>query len=211
MPADPALSPPIALSPPVALPLPIAPSAPSAPIPPERLLRATAGMAVLGVVSSLSEIPAEVLSPTAASLPFLAAPLLAGLEAGLVPVIGTGVLTAPALVVAHQYLSLSAEPRELLRDLADTYCRVGDLALGLIPVIGLFVLTTDIAPLLFGLLYLLSGALGLCLAVLRLERTERLAGNPGTGFKMLSLGMGWAALAGLIALRLCVGPLLALL
>lgn len=212
MPAEPALSP---ISPPVPLPIPAAPI-PAAPIPAERLLRATAGMAALGLVSSLGALSSEALSPillapTAASLPFLAAPLLSGLEAGLVPVIGTGVLTAPALVVAHQYLNLQAEPRALLRDLADAFCRLGDLALGLIPVVGLFVLTTDIAPLLFGLLYLLAGALGLCVAVLRMEATERAAGTPGGGFQMLALGMGWAGLAGLIGLRLCVGPLLALL
>lgn len=186
----PALSaPPPALS--AALPVLSAP-----PLGAARVLRAAVGMAGLGAVAALGGHDAS---------------LLSGLEAGLVPVLGTGVLTAPALLVAHQYLNLQAEPRALLQDLGQSFCRVGDVALGLVPVVGLFVLTTDIAPVLFGLLYLAAGALGLGICVLRMEQTERLAGTNGGGFMMLSLGLCWAVLAGLIGLRLCVGPLLAIL
>jgi len=134
-----------------------------------------------------------------------------GLEAALVPVAGAIILTTPALLVGHQYLNLRAEPRQLLHVLAQTLCQAGDLALGLVPTLGLFVLTTNITPLLFALAFSGVGSLALSLGFIRLQQVERSAGGGiGATVGMAGLALGWAILTGLIGLRLLVPPTLAL-
>ena len=164
---------------------------------PFRLLRALSGYALLGLGAALG-------SPEL--------PLQTGLEAALLPVAGAGILTVPAMLVAHQTLALKASPTAMLRALTRSLMDVGDLGLALGPVVALFLLTTDITPLVFAFLYLGLGVLALGMSVLRLLRAEREAdGSLGATVGIGALALGWATLAGLIALRLLVPPLFALL
>ncbi len=164
---------------------------------PFRLLRAFSGYALLGLGAALG-------SPEL--------PLQAGLEAALLPVAGAGILTVPAMLVAHQTLALKASPTAMLRALTRSLLDVGDVGLALGPVVGLFLLTTDITPLVFAFLYLGLGFLALGMSVLRLLRAEREAdGSLGATVGIGALALGWATLAGLIALRLLVPPLFSLL
>ena len=163
-------------------------------LPPARILRAVSGFSLLGLCAALGS-PEGLLAD--------------GLQAALMPVAGAAVLTVPALLVAHQTLALKADPQSLLRALGRTFCDAGELALALLPVVGLFMLTTDVTPALFAMLTAGIGTLALLLGVLRLLRAEQEV-NPAATLAILSLALGWAGLAGLIGLRLLASPLLAL-
>lgn len=163
-------------------------------LPPVRILRSVVGFSLLGLFAAIGSHEGQ---------------LVDGLQAALLPVAGATVLTVPALLVAHQTLALKADPQSLLRALGRTLCDAGELALALLPVLGLFLLTTDITPALFFVLQSGIGVLTLLLGVLRLFRAEH-EQNPGAALPILLLALGWATLAGLIGLRLFVSPLLTL-
>lgn len=164
---------------------------------PLRLLRAGGGYALLGLAAALGS--PDMLIET-------------GLEAALLPVAGAGILTVPAMLVAHQTLALKASPSSLLRALARSFFDGGDVGLALGPVMLLFLLTTDVTSVIFAFLYSGLGMIALCMSVLRLLRAEREADGPiGATVGVGALALGWATLAGLIALRLLFPPLLSLL
>ncbi|TNE88784.1 MAG: hypothetical protein EP330_13415 [Deltaproteobacteria bacterium] len=133
-----------------------------------------------------------------------------GMAARTVPsglVVGTGalVMTAPALVVMHQYLGLAADPDQLVHTLSRGFVRAGRLAVGFAP-LGLFFSTTTNLWALF--LALALGGIGITILgrlvwELRLVEVEHPAPSPTSrGLTMSLLTAGWAGLATLIALRL---------
>ncbi len=127
---------------------------------------------------------------------------------GLVSAAGALVLTVPALLVAHPFLSLRAAPQALLAAITRPFARVGDLALGLVPTLLLFRATSGLAPLLLCAFLLGLAGLGFSLAIRHLVAAER-AANPQVWAvgKMSVLAFGWSALAFLIGARLGVGVL----
>ena len=155
--------------------------------------RALVGFALLGVVAALGGDAAQAAQ---------AAPV------GLVSAAGALVLTVPALLVAHPFLSLRASPQALVAAIARPFARVGDLALGLVPALLLFRATSGLAPLLLCVFLLGLAALGFSLAVRHLVAAERSA-NPQVWAvgKMALLAWAWSALAALIGARLGVSVL----
>lgn len=164
-------------------------------LPPVRILKSLIGFSALGLCAAIG-------SPDGNPME--------GLQVALLPVAGATVLTVPALLVAHQTLALKADPREILKVVGRTLCDGGELALALLPVAGLFLMTTNIMPQIFVLLQFGIGMLCLETGVLRMIRAER-EQNPGGQISALILALGWAGLAGMIALRLFIHPFLQLL
>ena len=130
-----------------------------------------------------------------------------GVPLSLAAPAGALLLTAPALLVGHQFLDLRASPRPLLGLVIGAYGRAGDVALGIIPVALLFSATSALGPVI-----LMMGVLGasfhsLLVTWKRLIALERGAWSEGISIsaqgRMVLLSLGWAALTALIGLRLC--------
>lgn len=117
---------------------------------------------------------------------------------------GAALLTAPLLLVGHQFLGLRAAPTALVGTLLRAFCRGGDVALGLVPLALLFAATTDLSPLLLAAGLLGTGFLTLALAMKRLVDLEALASGPDWGARgrMGVLVSVWGGLYALIGLRL---------
>lgn len=117
---------------------------------------------------------------------------------------GAALLTAPLLLVGHQFLGLRAAPTALVGTLLRAFCRGGDVALGLVPLALLFAATTDLAPGLLAAALLGTGLLTLALAMKRLLDLEALASGPDWAARgrMGLLVTVWGGLYGLIGLRL---------
>lgn len=116
---------------------------------------------------------------------------------------GALLLTAPALLVAHQFMGLSAAPERVMGALAETVARGGMLALGLVPFQLFFSATTLRGPVLFTLLLAGIGAAGLVSAGRQLMDAERAAGTSGLELAPARLLVtGWSTLTVLVGLRL---------
>lgn len=154
--------------------------------------RALAGFALLGVVAVVGDEAGG----------------LSRAPVGLVSAGGALLLTVPALLVAHPFLSLRAAPEALVAAIVRPFQRVGDLALGLVPALLLFRATSGLAPFLLCVALLGMAALGFSLAVRHLVDAERAAGSEGWGVgTMTLLAWGWSGLALLIGARLGIGVL----
>ncbi|MCO4744913.1 MAG: hypothetical protein KC912_08990 [Proteobacteria bacterium] len=121
--------------------------------------------------------------------------------------VGTGalVMTAPALVVMHQFLGLAADPDALVHTLSRGLVRGGRLAFGFAPMALFFATTTNLWAVFLTLVLAATGGTILMRLMVDLRRVEiqHPAPNPATrGFTMTALTAGWAGLAVLIALRL---------
>ncbi len=128
------------------------------------------------------------------------------LPAGLAIFLGTVLLTAPALVVAHQFLGLKARPEDLLRALSWGFVRCGVVALGLAPFALFFAATSSLwAVALCGSLFI-AGLAGLSRADRELREVERGIGDAELERRrvgvMTLVVMGWATLSFLVALRI---------
>ena len=130
------------------------------------------------------------------------------LPTAIAPPIAAMLLSVPSLVVGHQYLGLSASPRDLMADVGRVFVQTGRLALGLVPAVGLYAATTGLGPAALALALTGIGLASVELARRRLIRRERAthaAGpptTPGQRLRMVLLATAWAALALLIAARL---------
>lgn len=143
--------------------------------------RAIGGFSALGLATAVSG-PVEV----AAASP-----------AGLVTAVGVLLLTAPALVVGHQYLGMKAAPAALLGALVDAFARAGAIALGAAPAVLWLGVMSDLAPLAGRLALVGAGSFGLLRAMGGLVDAERRAGGSA-----LALATAWGGLAAIVALRL---------
>lgn len=133
---------------------------------------------------------------------------LSGVPAGLWSGLGALALTAPALLVAHQYLRGRAAPEAIVGALATALVRGGELCLGLVPLQLFFTCTTGRGGTLLGLL--LGGvAAGALLGATRdLVDAERAGGGEGAQVATArALAAAWAGLTLLIGLRLGWGLL----
>lgn len=163
----------------IAEPLPVAADLPS----PADLARGLAGYVLLGLVGGLT-----------GDDPVAAAPAAAVTAGGML------LLTVPALLVAHQYLRLSAAPASLLGELARTFVRCGELALGALPVVLLFAATSALGGPVATLVLAGLAGMGFTLATRRLVRAEARA--DGSAWRMSVLAVGWCALAAMVGLRI---------
>ena len=113
-------------------------------------------------------------------------------------------LSVPSLVVGHQYLGLNAEPTALMADVGRVFVRAGRLALGLVPVVGLFAATTGLGPMALALALLGIGVVSVELARRQLVRREVAGHTAGSPFpaRMVLLATAWAGLSLLIAARM---------
>jgi hypothetical protein len=130
------------------------------------------------------------------------------LPTAVAPPIAALLLSVPSLIVGHQYLGLTASPRDLLADVGRVFVQTGRLCLGLVPVVGLYAATTGLGPIALALVLTGVGLVSLELARRRLIRRERAATagdrvvTPGERVRMVLLATAWAGLALLIAGRL---------
>ncbi|MBM4366520.1 MAG: hypothetical protein FJ102_09910 [Deltaproteobacteria bacterium] len=163
---------------------PAAEVVPAPPGPRFPLLRAVGGMAGLGLAGALAGQGSA----------------LASAPAGLLAGAGVLCLTTPALVVAQQYLRMSAPPSAVVGAVWDAFTRAGLVALGAVPAVAWIAATSDLGPGFAGLLFAAIGAFATLLAIDGLGRAEQRAGGSfaaGSG-----LGVLWAGLASLVGLRL---------
>jgi len=130
------------------------------------------------------------------------------LGAGVAPPVAALALSVPSLVVGHQFLGLTASPRDLMADVGRVFVQTGRLALGLVPVVGLFAATTGLGPLALVVSLALIGLVSLELARRRLIRRERAATvdrtdvSHGERMRMVLLATAWSVLAFFIAARM---------
>jgi hypothetical protein len=129
--------------------------------------------------------------------------LLDAIPSGLWVGGGALLLTAPALLVAHQFMGLSAAPERVMGALAETVARGGMLALGLVPFQAFFSFSTLRGPGLFALLLMGMGIAALMSAGRQLMDAEREAGAEGVPLlRARTLVMGWSLLTVLVGMRL---------
>lgn len=176
-PAEPSAAPPAATA------VTVAPEAPFA------MVRAVAGWVGLGAIGLATQ--ADVAAVGTAYT--LAAPA------------GALLLTVPALLVGHQYLSLHAPPAALVSTLLRGFCRSGDVALGMVPIALLFATTSSLGPLVLVLTLLGACLQGLLVTMRGLSTVE--ASHTPTGAwadrgRMALLVSAWGGLYALIGLRL---------
>lgn len=145
------------------------------------------GLAALGLAAGLGSGSLEVAlraAPAAAAAP-----------------LGGFVLTGPALLVAHQYLQLQAQPGRLLDALAEGFSRAGVVAMGLTPVMLFFSATTQR----WAEGFMVAAALALCIGLMgsrealwAAELDEAPAPSPHAAL----LASAWAVTTALVTLRL---------
>lgn len=129
------------------------------------------------------------------------------LQAGLVlPVVILGlavlpgIISAPALLVLHQFQGLAASPAKLLHALSEAWMEAGRVAGGLASVVLFFALTSLLGTKLLLLSLALAGWLGLAAARRRLGEVEHAAGGVARGLR--GLLWTWTLLTTLIGARL---------
>jgi hypothetical protein len=127
---------------------------------------------------------------------------LTGLSVGLYVVLGAVVLTAPALLVTHQFLGLSAPIEDVVGALAMPLIRVGQLAMGFSPAVLFFHITTHWGGFAHALVLGCAGMVGLMSAATSLYEAEKLAGTAFSAGNMVLIAGGWALLTAIIGLRL---------
>jgi hypothetical protein len=154
-----------------------------------QVLQAMGGFALLGLAGGLGSGVVELV---ARSLP-----------AGLLVAVGTGVLTTPALLVAHQLGRFRAAPEVVVGALAGAFVQTGSLALALVPVVAFFAATSGLWAVLFAGFALLLGAVASSSAARRLYATEP-PSAPADLPRFAMLVLGWQVLSLLVALRLAV-------
>lgn len=151
---------------------------------------ALAGFSVLALTASTGA--------GSVSVVLLAAPVV--LTIALLPLL----LTAPALLVGHQFFGFHASPRSVVACLSIGAGEAGRLALGLGPV----VLFLSLGSMPWGVVLGVS----LCWAILRgmratvgaLRQSEEVADASGSVSGILTLALAWWLLAALLSLRLAV-------
>lgn len=151
------------------------------------VLQAMGGFALLGLAGGLGSGVVEL--------------ALRSLPAGLLVAVGSGLLTAPALLVAHQLGRFRASPEDLVGALAGAFVQTGRLALAGVPVVAFFAATSGLWSAVFSVFALLLGAVAASSAARRLHAAEPPA-NPGSSPRFTLLVLGWQVLALLVALRL---------
>lgn len=167
------------------------------PVPPfPRVLSALCGLALLGAVTGLGT----------GSTHMAARAIPSALSIGG----GAVLLTGPALLVAHQFLGLQGRPEDLVAALVRAFCRLGDLSLGLVPLVGLFSVTSRLGPAVMALGFATAGAFALIRLtgeLMVIERNTPEEGRLKREGTMALLTFGWAALFVAIVLRLAFGVL----
>ena len=139
------------------------------------LLRGLAGYTALGIGALISAEGIQ--APLALSLSVLVA-------AG-----GAVVMTTPTLLVAHQYLGLSAKPGAVLGAVIASLSKTGGLALWLAPVLLFFAASGTVWATIYWIAVLWLGVVGLCGAVMGLSELEERWTSGAT------LALGWAVLS----------------
>ena len=114
---------------------------------------------------------------------------------------GTLLLTAPSLVVAHQWLGLDAAPGELVDSLVDGLGRAGTLALGAVPMTLFFSLTSNLWAVCLSLV--LAGT-GMAVLGQLLSRFWALESGGLMHARMTGLLLVWSGLAVLVASRIAL-------
>lgn len=147
------------------------------------------GLAALGLAAGLGSGSLEV--------------ALRAIPASVAAPLGGFVLTGPALIVAHQYLQLQAEPQRIVDALAEGFSNAGVVALGLTPVMLFFSATTNHAGRGFMLAAALALLIGLTGARDALWQAE-LDDAPAPSLRARWLASGWATLTTLVTLRLAM-------
>jgi len=111
-----------------------------------------------------------------------------------------GIISAPALLVLHQFHGMAATPHRVIHALTEAWMEAGRLAGGLASVVLFFALTSMLGTelLFYGLA--LAGWLGLNAARRRLRQVEHAAGGNPRG--AAGLLWGWTLLTTLIGARL---------
>ena len=126
--------------------------------------------------------------------------------AGLLVAAGAVILTGPALVVAHQYQGLQADPQQLVSALSRGFVTCGEIALGLSPILLFFSATSGLWSALYSLFVAGAGAFGGAVTARQLLRAETAAQPDGVDLTaragMGGLVLAWSTLAALIALRI---------
>ena len=152
---------------------------------------AAGGLVLLGTAAALGTGQLDLALRTAPSAAFMT--------------LGAVVLTSPALLVAHQLLTMSAPPDALVDAITRSVGRMGALCAGLSPFVLFWSVTSGLAPWMYGLSLLcaagLTGATALS-ALVQAERshTETTVASVPMGF----VATAWLGLTALIALRLGV-------
>jgi hypothetical protein len=153
------------------------------------IVGALGGMVLFGLCAGLGAGDVEV---TARVLPAHVGPLLGAL-----------LLTAPALLVVHQFLGLQARPGDLVAALAHGVVGAGRVAAGLAPVALFFAATTSLWVVAIALGGLLIGLAAAATAAHALCEAEWARGSAAAPRFRALLGV-WLVLGGLICLRLAV-------
>jgi hypothetical protein len=158
---------------------------------------ALGGMGGMGALGAVAALGSADLHSSAQTVP--AAVLI---DAGAL------VLTAPALVVLHQYLGLRASPASLVSALGRAFVLAGHVALALVPAQLFFSATSNLGLLLFGTFLATVGLWGLKAAGFWLLAAEKDAQETLTNpdrLRMEVLALGWAVLAALTGARIAYG------
>jgi hypothetical protein len=168
---------------------------PPSPLPPRAPLRGRdLSLALLGLLA-LGGAAALGLPATSAALRLTPSVVLVDLAALA--------LTAPALIAAHQFLRLSAQPEHLAAALGRALIHGGRVAFGLAVVVLFFSATTNLALVLLIASLLAVGVFTSATACVELTRAERAAGH-GVRPLFTLLLLGWLLLGWMIALRVGV-------
>lgn len=112
---------------------------------------------------------------------------------------GTLLLTAPSLVVAHQWLGLDAAPGELMDSMVNGLGRAGTLAMGAVPMTLFFSLTSNLWA---ACLSLVLAGTGLAVLAQLLVRFWALERGGLMRARMTGLMLLWSGLAILVAVRI---------
>jgi hypothetical protein len=139
------------------------------------VLAGVAGFLVLGACAALGDVPLRVAA-------------VAGACAA-----GAVALTTPTLVITHAFLGLEGPVETVASAPLDAFVRTGRFALWLAPVLLFFVAAGN-ADVVYGFAVLGIGALGLTVGMRALV--------DGAGLKAVPIALGWAGLAGAVALHL---------
>lgn len=134
------------------------------------------------------------------------------LVAAIAPPLAALFLSVPSLLVGHQYLGLLASPGDMLRDIGQVFVRCGQLALGLVPAVGLYAATSSLGPVALMVALLAIGTTSVVLARRRIEQREAsINPSPRGRLRMSALAIGWSALSLLVGARLGLELLTSLL
>lgn len=130
------------------------------------------------------------------------------LVGAVAPPVAALFLSVPSLLTGHQFLGLHASPADLVRDIAHVFTGCGRLALGMVPLVGLYSATTGLGEVALVLSLIAIGLAGVELARRRLVRREAAAADAADAAtfagrtRMDLLALAWSVLALLIAGRM---------